>query len=289
MGIRVELIHQTRYQYEQPVFLSPQLIRLKPTAHSQAAVESYQLRVEPANHVLHWQQDPFGNGVARVDFSGTVASMTIQVQLIARLEPVNPFDFLIDSYANSFPFAYEDSLRKELTTYLEVTEQGPHLAQWIRQINHHPKRDTLDFLISLNQQVNQAIAYQIRLQAGVQPADVTLRRAMGSCRDSAWLLVQLLRGCGLAARFVSGYLAQVAGKDNGLRNVTDSLDLHAWAEVYLPGAGWIGLDPTSGMLVTEGHIPLACAPDPAGAAPVSGTTESVETELTYRSTLTQLT
>lgn len=288
MAIRVELIHQTRYQYDRPVFLSPQWLRLKPAAHSQAVIESYQLSIEPANHVLHWQQDPFGNGVARVDFSGSVAAMIIQVRLIARLEPVNPFDFLIDSYASFFPFVYEDALKKELASYLEITEQGPHLAQWISQIRHHPRRDTVDFLIGLNQQVNQAISYQIRLQAGVQPADVTLRRAMGSCRDSAWLLVQLARGCGLAARFVSGYLAQVAGTDNQLKNVLDSLDLHAWAEVYLPGAGWIGLDPTSGMLITEGHIPLACTPGPAGAAPVSGTSESVETELTYTSTLTQL-
>lgn len=288
MNIRVELIHQTQYQYDRLVFLSPQLIRLKPAAHSRTAIESYQLSVEPTNHVLHWQQDPFGNFVARVDFSGSVASMTIRIQLIADLVPINPFDFFIDPYAGCFPFVYEASLKKWLTPYLEITEQGPHLAQWIGQIERQAKQGIVDFLTGLNQQIHQAIAYQIRLQAGVQPAEVTLRRAMGSCRDSAWLLVQLARGCGLAARFVSGYLAQVAGTDNQLKNVVDSLDLHAWAEVYLPGAGWIGLDPTSGMLITEGHIPLACTPDPAGAAPVSGTSESAETELTYTSTLTQL-
>lgn len=288
MAIRVELIHQTRYLYDQPVLLSPQLIRLKPAAHSQAAVESYQLTLEPANHILHWQQDPFGNIVARADFAGAVVSMTIRVQLIVRLEPVNPFDFLLDTYADSFPFAYQDPLKKDLMPYLEITEQGPHLAQWIGQIKHHTRRDTLEFLIGLNQQINQAITYQIRLPAGVQSADITIRRASGSCRDLAWLLVQLLRGVGLAARFVSGYLVQVASEDKLLKNVADSLDLHAWAEVYLPGAGWIGLDPTSDLLATESHIPLACTPDPAGAAPVSGTTGLSKTELTYTSTLTRL-
>ncbi|MBN8821533.1 MULTISPECIES: transglutaminase family protein [unclassified Spirosoma] len=293
MAIRVELIHQTLYQYNRPAFLSPQLIRLKPAAHSRTVIESYQLTIEPANHVVHEMQEPFGNFVTRVDFTGSVTSMTIRIQLIANLEPINPFDFFIDGYASSFPFDYEAPLKKALTPYLEITEQGHYLTQWIHQLKQHPRQDSLDFLIGLNQQVNQAITYQVRLQAGVQPADVTLRRAIGSCRDSAWLLVQLLRSLGLAARFVSGYLAQVATHDSSKvdssSDVVNSLDLHAWAEVYLPGAGWIGLDPTSGMLATEGHIPLACAPDPTEAAPVTGTTGSSETELTFTSTLTRLT
>ncbi|UFH54866.1 transglutaminase family protein [Spirosoma sp. KNUC1025] len=292
MAIRVALEHYTQYDYDRMVYLSPQLIRLKPAAHSRATIESYSLTVKPENHVLHWQQDPFGNFIARVDFSGAIQSMTIDVQLVASLEPVNPFDFFIDTYAESFPFDYETILKKELALYLEKSELGPYLAQWLKQIDFQTKLGTVDFLIRLNQQVCQAIAYRERLQPGVQTPDETLQRAIGSCRDLAWLLVQLLRQLGLAARFVSGYLAQLkveTSVENGSsESVEDSLALHAWAEVYIPGAGWIGLDPTSGMLAAEGHIPLACTADPVSAAPLTGTAGLAETKFTYRSHLSRL-
>ena len=291
MAIRVALDHHTHYHYDRMVFVSPQLIRLKPAAHSRTSIESYSLTIEPENHALHWQQDPFGNFVARVDFWGSLQTMSIRVQLIASLEPVNPFDFFIDTYAESFPFEYDDTLKKDLTLYLEIAEQGPYLTQWLKKIGQ-PKLGTVDFLIQLNQQVYQSIAYTERLQPGVQTAEETLQSAIGSCRDLTWLLVQLLRHLGLAARFVSGYLAQVATDETKLTLPTDakadSLALHAWAEVYVPGAGWIGLDPTSGMMATEGHIPLACTPEPVGAAPVTGTTDPAETEFTYTTTLTRL-
>ncbi|QKZ12732.1 transglutaminase N-terminal domain-containing protein [Spirosoma sp. KUDC1026] len=292
MTTRVELLHQTHYHYERPVLLSAQWVRLKPAVHCLSTIESYQLTIEPTNHLRHWQQDPFGNLVARIDFLEVVESVTIQVQLIAKLEPVNPFDFLVDACADNFPFMYEPQIRKALTSYLEVTEHGPRLTQWVRQINQQPRRSTIDFLVGLTQQIYQMISYQSRLQAGVQPAEVTLQRASGSCRDSAWLLVQLIRSLGLATRFVSGYLVQLAPDtpgdtpSDGLGR--DTFDLHAWAEVYVPGAGWIGLDATSGLLTTQGHIPLASAPAPAGAAPIEGTTESVKTWLTYSSTLIRL-
>ncbi|GAB4024645.1 transglutaminase family protein [Spirosoma koreense] len=290
MAIRIQLTHQTRYQYDRAVFLSSQLIRLKPAAHSQVSIESYALTIRPDQHTLHWHQDPFGNYVARVDFSASVESMAIDVAMNLGIETVNPFDFLIDTYAESYPFTYSTSLQKELFLYTELTEPGPYQTQWIGQIKHQPKKNTIDFLIGLNQQVCQAITYRERWQPGVQSAEETLRRAIGSCRDSAWLLVQLLRKLGLAARFVSGYLIQLKETDvpAPLAVQADSVALHAWAEVYLPGAGWIGLDPTSGMLTAESHIPLACSPNPAGAAPVSGTTGPAETQLSYTSTLTRL-
>lgn len=286
MAIRVQLNHQTLYSYDRMVVLSPQLIRLKPAAHCPARVEAYSMQVEPATHVLHWQQDVFGNFVARVDFSGMIARLSIQVQLTASLQAINPFDFLIDESALSFPFDYTESLQLDLASYRGSTEQGPYLLQWIGQLRHLPRQDTVVFLTNLNQQIFQAIGYQKRLRAGVQTADETLRRAMGSCRDMAWLLVQLLRKLGLAARFVSGYLVEVAPVLNP--SSPDSLALHAWAEVYLPGAGWLGLDPTSGMVATEGHMPLACSPGPAGAAPLTGTVGLAETELTYTSTVVRL-
>lgn len=291
MAIRIALNHHTQYQYDRSVFLSPHVIRLRPAAHAHASIETYSLTIEPENHVLHWQQDPFGNFLARVDFLGPLQTMAFQVHIQARLEPVNPFDFFIDTYAESYPFDYQAQLKKDLTSYLEVAQASPYLTEWLKQIDQ-TKRGTVDFLNYLNQRVYQHVAYSVRLQPGVQTAEETLQRAIGSCRDSGWLLVQVLRHLGLAARFVSGYLAQVsvtATKGNTPVNPEgDSLGLHAWAEVYVPGAGWIGLDPTSGLLTTEGHIPLACTPDPVGAAPVTGTTDSCETTLTYTNTLVRL-
>ncbi|MCK8495503.1 MULTISPECIES: transglutaminase family protein [Spirosoma] len=290
MAIWVQLTHQTLYQYERMVYLSTQLIRLKPTAYCQAVIEDYSLTIQPANHVLHWQQDPFGNFIARVDFLEKVTRLSIQVQLTANLQSINSFDFLIDEYALFFPFEYTDSLQHDLAPYRGATEHGAYLTQWIGQISHQSRQETVSFLINLTQQVCQAIIYQVRLQPGVQAADETLRRSTGSCRDCAWLLVQLVRKLGLAARFVSGYLVELSDSlsDTSTDATRDSLALHAWTEVYLPGAGWLGLDPTSGMVVTEAYIPLASSPDPVGAAVISGTTDSAQATLSYSSTVVHL-
>ncbi|GAB2527828.1 transglutaminase family protein [Spirosoma aerophilum] len=283
MSVRVAIHHHTRYDYDRLVSLSPHLIRLRPVAHSPASIESYSLTIQPANHVIHWQQDPFGNFIARVDFWEPMSFLSIDVDIIARLEPVNPFDFLLDSYAISFPFAYEPQLKKDLAPYLDVTEQGHHWEQWLQTIDQ-TEQSTIDFLIMLNRRIFQDIAYTTRMEPGVQTPEETLDLAIGSCRDSGWLLVQTLRHFGLAARFVSGYLAQVVPQGpSELKE--NSLALHAWAEVFIPGAGWIGFDPTSGMLATEGHIPLACTSEPTGAAPVTGTTDVNETTLSYTNTL----
>ena len=291
MAIRVALHHYTQYDYDQSVFLSPHLIRLRPAAHCQAIIESYALTVQPAEHTTRWQQDPFGNFIARVDFEGPMQQMAIDVSIVARLEPVNPFNFLVDTYAESFPFSYESQLRQDLSPYLITETPGPLLTHWLQQLDL-TQQNTIDFLIKLNQRVRQDIAYTVRLQPGVQTPDETLEKAIGSCRDSGWLVVQILRHLGLAARFVSGYLAQVASPLTDANEASilsdNSLALHAWAEVYVPGAGWIGLDPTSGMLATEGHIPLACTTHPTSAATLTGTTGPCISTLSYTTTLIQL-
>lgn len=273
MGIRVAIDHETLYRYDRLVQLTPQVFRLRPAVHSRTPILHYALQIEPRQHFLNWQQDAFGNWLARVVFPQPAQELRLRVSVVAELTVTNPFDFFVEDSAAAYPFAYGESLSKELAPYLEVREAGPALLQLVRD-NDRASRNTVDFLVELNRRVRQRVQYSIRMEPGVQSCELTLNRQIGSCRDSAWLLVQLLRHLGLAARFVSGYLVQLTADVQSLDGPSgpeaDFTDLHAWAEVYVPGAGWLGLDPTSGLFAGEGHIPLACAPDPAGAAPVTG-------------------
>jgi len=273
MTIRVALNHKTQYLYDKPVQLSPHVFRLRPAVHSRTPIESYSLRIKPEQHFINWQQDPFGNYLARVVFPEKTQEFSIEVDLVADMTVINPFDFFVEEYAEKFPFVYDAQLSKELGPYLEIKEQGPLLQKFLSEIDRSPK-PIVDFLVGINQQLYQLVNYTIRLEVGVQSCEETLSKALGSCRDSGWLLVQILRHLGLAARFVSGYLVQLTADIKSLDGPSgpeeDFTDLHAWAELYVPGAGWIGLDPTSGLFAGEGHIPLACTADPVSAAPVTG-------------------
>ncbi len=273
MTIKVALNHKTRYIYDQPVQLAPHVFRLRPAAHSRTPVSAYTLKIKPEQHFINWQQDPFGNHLARVVFPEKCTELSVEVELIAEMTVINPFDFFLEDYAEHFPFAYPQQLRKELGPYLEATEDGQGLTAFLADI---PRQQIaiVDFLVSVNQRVYQAVNYSIRMEVGVQTCEETLAKKLGSCRDSSWLLVQVLRHLGLAARFVSGYLVQLTADVKALDGPSgtdkDFTDLHAWVEVYVPGAGWIGLDPTSGLFAGEGHIPLACSADYVSAAPVTG-------------------
>ena len=290
MAIHVALTHTTEYHYDRLVALSPHVIRLRPAPHCRTPIESYSLKVEPYPHFLNWMQDPFGNFQARLVFPERARELRVSVDIIADLTVINPFDFFLEESAERIPFVYEASLARELAPYLEVRESGPRLQAWVAQVPREP-RPTVDFLVELNQRLQRDIAYTIRLEPGVQSCEETLAFARGSCRDSGWLLVQILRHLGLAARFVSGYLVQLAPDVKALDGPTgphtDFTDLHAWAEVFVPGAGWVGLDPTSGVFAGEGHIPLACTPDPSAAAPISGSTELAEVEFRYSNKVTR--
>src|SRR5580692_11742472 len=273
MGTRVALNHKTRYRYGKPVWLSPHVVRLRPAPHCRTPVVSYSLKVTPAEHFINWQQDPYSNRLARLVFPKKSAELSFEVDLVADLTVTNPFDFFLDKYAEEYPFQYDAILSKELFPYLQTQSAGPRLEALVRQLRREAVR-TVDYLVELNQQVQQRIEYLIRVAPGIQTPEETLALGSGSCRDSAWLLVQLFRRLGLGARFVSGYLIQLVPdikplEGPGGTNV-DITDLHAWAEVYLPGAGWIGFDPTSGLLAGEGHIPLACSADPVAAAAITG-------------------
>jgi uncharacterized protein (DUF2126 family)/transglutaminase-like putative cysteine protease len=288
MSIRVALHHRTSYDYDRPIELGPQVIRLRPAAHSRTPILSYSLKIEPSDHFVNWQQDPNGNYQARIIFPEKVRRFQIDVDLIAEMTVINPFDFFMEPDATEIPFTYAEVSREELAPYLVREEPGPLLRQFLDSIDVTPRR-TIDFLVELNQRLQHEIQYVIRMEPGVQACEETLSRRSGSCRDSALLLMQVLRHLGMAARFTSGYLIQLKPDEKPLDGPAgaehDFTDLHAWTEVFLPGAGWIGFDPTSGLLAGEGHIPLACTPSPYSAAPITGTLEQAKTEFGFSMTV----
>lgn len=292
MSIKVAIRHHTKYIYDKAIKVFPQVIRLRPAPHSRSTILSYSLNIQPADHFINWQQDPFGNFLARISFPNLTTEFVIDVEVIADLVTINPFDFFLEEYAEKFPFLYDQQLYKELLPYLEIKENGPDLLAWVESAKVFLGVNSVDFLVSLNQKLCKDINYTIRMQPGIQSCEETLGKQLGSCRDSAWLMVQILRHFGLAARFVSGYLVQLKADEKVLDGPSgpeeDFTDLHAWAEVYLPGAGWVGLDATSGLFAGEGHIPLACTPDPGSAAPVTGFTEPCTVSFEYKNVVDRI-
>ncbi|MCZ4498783.1 MAG: transglutaminase family protein, partial [Marmoricola sp.] len=281
MSVKVSLEHRTSYTFAHAVNVSPHVVRLRPAPHARTPIEAYSLQIEPKNHFLNWQQDPFGNWLARIVFPEKVTKLEINVGVIADLMVINPFDFFVEEYAETFPFAYEAGLAADLAPYFAPVGDSTAVAAWREELNlPQHELSTTDFLVAVNSAVNAAVGYSVRMEPGVQTPDHTLDRAIGSCRDSAWLLVAVLRQFGLAARFVSGYLVQLAADEESLDGPSGPkevfTDLHAWTEVFVPGAGWVGLDPTSALFAGEGHIPLSATPHPSSAAPIEGLTDPVE-------------
>ncbi|MEM1069322.1 MAG: transglutaminase family protein [Planctomycetota bacterium] len=290
MTIRVALHHETLYQYDRSISIGPQLIRLRPAFHTRTPIDAYSLHVQPDEHFRNWQQDPFGNPIARYVFPNPCTELSITVDLIADMTVINPFDFFIEEESNHFPFRYSDELKHQLSPYLNPSERTPLLDQWIQALPTSADR-VVDFLVEVNSRLKDKIEYLVRLEPGVQTPEETLTIGSGSCRDSAWLLVEAFRHLGIAARFVSGYLIQLTADQKSLDGPSgpdeDFCDLHAWTEVFLPGAGWVGLDPTSGLFAGEGHIPLACTPSYTGAAPISGSHEACEVEFHHAMSVTR--
>jgi len=291
MSLKVVLSHKTHYKYDKYISLSPHTIRLRPAPHCRTPIDAYSLKITPKNHFINWQQDPYGNYLARIVFPEKVKEFGVNVEVIADLVSINPFDFFVDEYAENYPFEYKDELKSELIPYLEITESGNKLKKFIQSLDIK-KRKINDLLVYLNMEIYKYLNYTIRLEAGVQTCEVTLDKKLGSCRDYAWLFVQVLRSLGLAARFVSGYLVQLKSDEKSLDGPSgpeeDFTDLHAWTEVYLPGAGWVGLDATSGLFAGEGHIPLACTANFESAHAIEGFSDKCETEFEFSNTVTRI-
>ncbi|MCG8526661.1 MAG: transglutaminase family protein, partial [Opitutales bacterium] len=285
MAIHAALTHVTHYKYERPAQLSAQTIRLRPAPHCKTNVLSYSLTITPKDHFINWQQDPYANYLARVLFEDPIPEFRVEVNLVAELSVYNPFDFFLEpTYEEFGKRKFEGNLGEQLVTYLAKPTDSRIFKEYSEGVDASDQR-TVDFLVNLNAKLQQDIGYTIRMEPGIQTPEETLKKRTGSCRDSAWLLIHLLRSFGFAARFASGYLIQLTPDEKSLDGPSgtdeDFTDLHAWVEVFLPGAGWIGLDPTSGLLAGEGHIPLACAPDPQFASPISGSLEDVKTEFEF--------
>jgi len=299
VAIRVAIEHRTVYRFDRPTAIGPHLVRLRPAPHCRTPITGYSLRVTPAEHFVNWQQDVYGNHAARLVFPEPATELSITVDLVADLASINPFDFFLDDAARHYPFEYAPGSAEDLVPYLRRVDEpgaapgsgaGPRLRHWLDEFDADAAKGTeiVDFLVAVNQRVAGDISYSLRMEAGVQSPDETLQRGVGSCRDSAWLLVAILRELGLAARFVSGYLVQLVPDDASANLTQDFTDLHAWAEVYIPGAGWVGLDATSGLMAGEGHIPLVGSPRPEHAAPISGTTGPTNVTMEFANTVRRI-
>ncbi len=276
MSIRVALNHKTLYRYNRPVWLSPHVVRLRPAPHCRTPIPAYSLKITPGGTFPLIGSRILTATISRAWYSRRKPTefSVAEVNLVADMTVINPFDFFLEKYAEEIPFQYDPVVKRELNPYLKKRRRGPLMEALIEEARTEKIR-TNDFLVDVNQRIQKRVKYLIRMEPGIQSPEKTLAASEArSCRDSAWLLVQLLRNLGLAARFVSGYLIQLtpdvksldgpSGTDNDLK------ELHAWAEVYLPGGGWVGLDATSGLLAGEGHIPLACSAEPVTAAAISG-------------------
>ncbi|WP_207532450.1 transglutaminase family protein [Desertivirga arenae] len=279
--MKFHIIHSTSYSYSREVFLSPQILRLKPSTHIHAIIRDYKLVCEPPQKSIHWLQDAFGNSLARIIFPGSLNSLSINVSF--NIEPIDfdPFDFYLEDQAMIFPFEYEPETKRALCAYFEIAESGPFLKVFLEGLKVE-NVSTVDLLLQVNRRIFETIAYTEREEAGIQTCEDSLSGKTGSCRDVAWLLVQVLRNLNIAARFVSGYLLESG------EGITDRISLHAWTEVFLPGAGWRGLDPTTGLFTGSGHIPLAVSSSASDAAPVSGSVSECESKLSFSSTIKRL-
>jgi transglutaminase-like putative cysteine protease len=262
---RIQIQHLTRYQYAESVTLLPHTLHLRPRDGHDIRVQSSKLDIRPEFRI-HWKRDVYNNSVAVVTFLQAANELSIASEVVVENYEEQPLNFVLEEYARLFPFDYDPGEQIDLAPYISpvYVQDQAMVKDWMADIcNPANKVDTITMLTILNTKIANGHLYQMREEPGVQSPSQTLSSGIGSCRDFATLFIESCRHCGLASRFISGYV----------RNETAApwnTATHAWAEVYLPGSGWRGFDPTSGLLVSGDHIAVAVHRHPEAIPPVSG-------------------
>ncbi len=271
--MRISVDHLTEYQYEHPVGFGEHSLYLRPRESQTVHVQSFSLQCRPEGRV-RWMRDCFNNVVAVVSFGLVESSvLSFHCKMSFDVAEENPFDFILESRASQFPFSYDEREKSALSPYLEAEESERwRVLDWVRGVlgESTQSRETIAFLTDLNLAIHRHIAYERRDDEGVQTANETLARERGSCRDLAELFVATSRQLGMAARFVSGYLYEPTPPEGEHAFNRAAGSMHAWAEVYLPGAGWLGFDPTNGLLTDHHFLPAAVASRPQWVSPIQG-------------------
>jgi len=264
---RIEIEHITRYTYPEPVTFLPHKLHVRPREGHDLRIESSSLNISPA-YDIEWQRDVFGNSVATVRFKeAAAAELLIESKVVVEHYAEAVVSLALTDHARHYPFHYDPVEQIDLMPYqISVFPQDyAAVGEWMRDVWHPGELvETVVLLERINRKIVDSFGYEVRTAPGVQSPGVTLSRRRGSCRDFATFFIEACRYCGLASRFVSGYLVSTAV-------VEDHATTHAWAEVYLPGAGWQGFDSTSGELVGGAHIAVAVHRHPEAVPPVSGT------------------
>lgn len=260
---RLRIQHVTEYQFPTEVILNQHRLLLRPREGHDVRIESSKLKITP-DYTIKWQRDVFDNSLAVVNFLERSDKLTIASEVVIQHYEQAPYDFLVEEYAVNYPFMYEQGEQVDLAAFQRMVffNDQQTINNWLLQLGLYGM-ETFALLVKLNQAISNNFRYQMREEAGVQSPAQTLTQRSGSCRDYATLFIEACRSLGFASRFVSGYLHAPATEAG---NATT----HAWVEVYLPGTGWKGFDPTAGEVTGNRHIAVAVARDPEAVPPVSG-------------------
>jgi len=261
---RLKIWHETKYDFSTEIKLGPHQLLIRPREGHDIRIETSELEITPA-HQRRWHRDIYDNSVLTVEFDAPTKSLSIISSVVIQHYNEQPLDFVVDSDVVEYPVHYPVSALPVLVPYLDACETNEAVVRdwWSQFWKPGDAIQTYALLESICVGIKEQMKYLVREEPGVQSPSQTLALGSGSCRDFAWLFIATARMLGLAARFVSGYLyvPTADGKD---------LSTHAWAEVYLPGAGWKGFDPTNGSLAGPDHIVVASARRPESVPPVAG-------------------